>query len=242
MQKEKKTLTYLIYLIVIVVYTALSLILVKEKTNVFWCSYVFFVLAILISVVLTVISVEKISSAFPIELSLNTFSYVYLVIIFMVNIIFGKVFVLPFRNFISIHIACLGLFAIITILLMLTKGRIIEQNNEVKAQLRELQPLVRDVEKIRSKLPGLSTNIQTSVTKMIEKVSDRIRFSEHSTEEGIMEIDSKIRAELSKLQDEIFNMVEKQSENTKIVESYVNNILQLVDDRNSQITATKSSI
>lgn len=239
---QKKTFTYLIYLIFVVVYSALSFILVKEKTNIFWSGYVFFVLAILISAVLTVISVEKRSSAFPIELSLITFSYVYVVITFLVNFIFGKVFVLSFRKFISIHIACLGLFAIIMILLMLTKGLVVKQNNEVKAQLRELQPLIQDVEKIKSKLPDLTANVRTPVVKMIDKVADRIRFSEYSSEEDIVEIDNRIRTKLGELQNEVFNMVEKQSENTKNVESYVNSILQLVDDRNSQIISAKSGI
>ncbi len=239
---QKKTFTYLIYLIFIVVYSALSFILVKEKTNVFWCGYVFFVLAILISAALTVISVEKRSSAFPIELSLITFSYVYVVITFLVNIIFGKVFVLPFRQFISIHIACLGLFVIITILLMLAKGQVVKQNSEVKTQLGELQPLIQDVEKIKSKLPDLSANIRTPVIKMIDKVADRIRFSEYSTEEAIEEIDNRIRTKLGELQNEVSNMAKNQSENTKAVESYVNSVLQLVDDRNSQIISTKSGI
>jgi hypothetical protein len=77
---------------------------------------------------------------------------------------------------------------------------------------------------------------------MIDKVADRIRFSEYSTEKNIVEIDSRIRAKLGELQEEVFNMAEKQSDNTKIVESYVNSILQLVDDRNSQIISTKSGI
>ncbi|MBU5332866.1 hypothetical protein KQI61_11715 [Anaerocolumna aminovalerica] len=239
---QKKTFTYFIYLIFIVVYSALSFILVKEKTNIFWCGYLFFVLAILISAVLTVISVQKLSSAFPIELSLITFSYVYVVITFLVNFIFGKVFVLSFSKFISIHIACLGLFAIITILLMLTKGLVVKQNNEVKVQLRELQPLIQEVEKIKSKLPDLSANIRTPVVKMIDKVADRIRFSEYSSEEDIVEIDNRIRTKLGELQNEVFNMVEKQSENTKNIESYVNSILQLVDERNSQIISAKSGI
>ncbi|GAA4653743.1 hypothetical protein GCM10023142_08810 [Anaerocolumna aminovalerica] len=239
---QKKTFTYFIYLIFIVVYSALSFILVKEKTNIFWWGYLFFVLAILISAVLTVISVQKLSSAFPIELSLITFSYVYVVITFLVNFIFGKVFVLSFSKFISIHIACLGLFAIITILLMLTKGLVVKQNNEVKVQLRELQPLIQEVEKIKSKLPDLSANIRTPVVKMIDKVADRIRFSEYSSEEDIVEIDNRIRTKLGELQNEVFNMVEKQSENTKNIESYVNSILQLVDNRNSQIISTKSGI
>lgn len=239
---QKKTFTYFIYLIFIVVYSALSFILVKEKTNIFWWGYLFFVLAILISAVLTVISFQKLSSAFPIELSLITFSYVYVVITFLVNFIFGKVFVLSFSKFISIHIACLGLFAIITILLMLTKGLVVKQNNEVKVQLRELQPLIQEVEKIKSKLPDLSANIRTPVVKMIDKVADRIRFSEYSSEEDIVEIDNRIRTKLGELQNEVFNMVEKQSENTKNVESYVNSILQLVDNRNSQIISAKSGI
>ena len=239
---QKKTFTYFIYLIFIVVYSALSFILVKEKTNIFWCGYLFFVLAILISAVLTVISVQKLSSAFPIELSLITFSYVYVVITFLVNFIFGKVFVLSFSKFISIHIACLGLFAIITILLMLTKGLVVKQNNEVKVQLQELQPLIQEVEKIKSKLPDLSANIRTPVVKMIDKVADRIRFSEYSSEEDIVEIDNRIRTKLGELQNEVFSMVEKQSENTKNVESYVNSILQLVDNRNSQIISAKSGI
>ncbi len=239
---QKKTFTYFIYLIFIVVYSALSFILVKEKTNIFWWGYLFFVLAILISAVLTVISVQKLSSAFPIELSLITFSYVYVVITFLVNFIFGKVFVLSFSKFISIHIACLGLFAIITILLMLTKGLVVKQNNEVKVQLRELQPLIQEVEKIKSKLPDLSANIRTPVVKMIDKVADRIRFSEYSSEEDIVEIDNRIRTKLGELQNEVFNMVEKQSENTKNIESYVNSILQLVDNRNSQIISAKSGI
>jgi hypothetical protein len=77
---------------------------------------------------------------------------------------------------------------------------------------------------------------------MIDKVADRIRSSEYSSEEGIVEIDNRIRTKLGELQNEVFNMVEKQSENTKVIETHVNSILQLVDDRNSQIISTKSGI
>lgn len=239
---RKKTLPYLIYLIVIVAYSFLSILLTKDKTDVFWCGFVFVILAVLISAILTMVSVEKYSSAFPIELSLVMFSYIYVAITFLVNLIFGKVFVLPFRNFVSIHIVCLSLFAIITILVMLTKGHITKQNDEVKAQLCQLQLLISDVEKIRSKVSDLPATNRTPVTKLIDKVADRIRFSEYSTEENILEIDNKIHNNLDKLGDEIYNMVEKQSENTKIVESYVNSILQLVDDRNMQIKTAKSGI
>lgn len=239
---RKKTLPYLIYLIVILVYSFLSILLTKEKTDVFWCGFVFVILAVLISAALTFISVEKNSSAFPIELSLISFSYIYVIIALLVNLVFGKVLTLPFRVFISIHIVCLGLFAIITILLMLSKGHIAKQNDEVKAQLCQLQLLIGDVEKIRSKLSDLPAGIRTPVTKLIDKVAEKIRFSEYSTEENILQIDNNIRTNLDKLVDEINNMAEKQSENTKIVESYVNSILQLVDDRNMQIKTAKSGI
>jgi hypothetical protein len=239
---RKKTLPYLIYLIVILVYSFLSILLTKEKTDVFWCGFVFAILAVFISAALTFISVEKNSSAFPIELSLISFSYIYVIIALLVNLIFGKVLTLPFRVFISIHIVCLGLFAIITILLMLSKWHIAKQNDEVKAQLCQLQLLIGDVEKIRSKLSDLPAGIRTPVTKLIDKVAEKIRFSEYSTDENILQIDNNIRTNFDKLVDEINNMAEKQSENTKIVESYVNSILQLVDDRNMQIKTAKSGI
>lgn len=239
---RKKTLPYLIYLIVIVAYSFLSILLTKEKTDVFWCGFVFVILVVLISATITMASAGKYSSAFPIQISLITFSYIYVAITFLVNLIFGKVFVLPFRYFVSIHIVCLSLFAIITIVGMMAKGHIAKQNDEVKAQLNQLQLLICDVEKITSKLSELPASTRTPVTKLIDKVADKIRFSEYSTEDNILEIDNKILAKLGKLGDEIFTMVEKQSENTIIVESYVNSILQLVDDRNMQIKTAKSGI
>ena len=129
---KKKYLALSVFSIIIVAYTVLSLMLTTEKSENFWIGFSFMIFALLLTTIITMASINKSSSAFPIEISLITFSALYVLVAFVVNILFGNIFMTSTKVFLSIHIICLTIFAVISLLIIIAKSAITKQNSDAK--------------------------------------------------------------------------------------------------------------
>lgn len=129
---KKKYLALSVFSIIIVAYTVLSLMLTTEKSENFWIGFSFMIFALLLTTIITMASINKSSSAFPIEISLITFSALYVLVAFVVNILFGNIFMTSTKVFLSIHIVCLTIFAVISLLIIIVKSAITKQNSDAK--------------------------------------------------------------------------------------------------------------
>ncbi len=133
-------------------YIALSLILTTDKNTVFWFGFAAVLFSVTLTAVITIMSDRKRSSAFPLEISMISFSAIYVAAALAINAVFGYLFKESVGIFISIHLICFALYAIIILLLFTAKAFIIKRNNQVNSEIREMQTLIYEFAKIKSKL------------------------------------------------------------------------------------------
>lgn len=122
-----------VYIIIAALYTAVSLILVTERTALFWAGLVFFLIADAAAGIITVAVSSKRSSVFPMELSFVVFSVIYIIAVFVMNIVFCYLFKASVRIFTSIQLMLLAIYAIIMLLLLLVK-KTIEKNRDMRTE------------------------------------------------------------------------------------------------------------
>ena len=239
---KKNSVVFIIYSIIVAVYAALSLILTVEKSSIFWTGFGFVILSIAIMGIITAIATSKKSSAFPVEVSIVTFSGIYVAAVLCINIVCGYVFKANINIFVSIHIICLALFALTTFLLFITKSGIVKQNNAVNGKICEMQVLIYEFEKIKTKLIDMQGDSRKAAMILIDSLLDELRFSDFGVSVDISDIDNKIRTKAENLSSEVDNLISIKSEDLSSMESMVNDIKKTIKDRNMQIRLMSSNI
>lgn len=239
---KKQGVYIVIIAIIMAVYSVLSILLTSDRNTVFWIGYGFLIFSLIVMGLITLVSTRRRSTAFPIEISNITFSSIYVLCVFVINLIFGYIFHIEPRVFTSIQIICLGIFAILTLLMQLTKARIIKQNNDANGKIYEVQILMYDFEKIKSKLSDMPQDSRKESVQLIDSLLDELRFSGFSSSADVSDLDNKIRFKATSLSSEADNLVEIQADDLSAFEVSVNEIKQLIQDRNRQIKLLNSGI
>ena len=101
---------------------------------------------------ITIASNRKQSSAFPVDISIIVFSAIYVNIVIAINVLLGLVFKTTVSVFAGVHLICTALYAIIAALMFATKKVVIKQNNQVNGKICEMQTIIYEFEKIKTKL------------------------------------------------------------------------------------------
>ena len=239
---KKQSVYIVIIAIIMAVYSVLSILLTSDRNTVFWIGYGFLIFSLIVMGLITFLSTRKRSAAFPIEISNITFSSIYVLCVFVINLIFGYIFHIEPRVFTSIQIICLGIFAILTLLMQLTKARIIKQNNDANGKIYEVQILMYDFEKIKSKLSDMPQDSRKESVQLIDSLLDELRFSGFSSSADVSDLDNKIRFKVTSLSSEADNLVEIQADDLSAFKVSVNEIKQLIQERNRQIELLNSGI
>lgn len=239
---KRKLILVFVFSILAATYVALSLMLTENKSAVFWIGFFFFIFALMMTAALCVMSTNTRSGAFPIEISLLTFSGLYTAIVFLVNMIFGYIIPLDQLVFLSIQIVCVAIFAIILLLTSLAKSHVMKQSTTTNGKIYEQQVLIGDFEKIKNQLINLPVASQKSAMAMIDRLLDELQYSVFSAQVDVTELDSQIQKKAISLHTEIDNLIEIQSDNLTALESRVNEIHQLIRDRNTQIKLLRNEI
>lgn len=239
---KKNSIVFTIHLIIAVVYAALSLILTVNKNSVFWTGFGFVIFAISVMGLITAISANKKTSAFPIEVSMVAFSGIYVAVVLCINIICDYILKANINMFISIHILCLALFAATTLLMFTAKSSIIKQNNSVNGRICEMQVLIYEFEKIKTKLIDMQGDVRKNAMTLIDSLLDELRFSDFGVSVDVSDIDNKLRSKAENLSWEVDNLISIQSDDLSSMESMVNDIVKIIKDRNMQIRLMGSNI
>lgn len=239
---KKNSIVLTIYLIIAVVYAALSLILTVNKNSVFWTGFGFVIFAIAVMGLITAISANKKTSAFPIEVSMVAFSGIYVAVVLCINIICDYILKANINMFISIHILCLALFAATTLLMFTAKSSIIKQNNSVNGRICEMQVLIYEFEKIKTKMIDMQGEVRKNAMTLIDSLLDELRFSDFGVSVDVSDIDNKLRSKAENLSSEVDNLISIQSDDLSSIESMVNDIVKIIKDRNMQIRLMGSNI
>ena len=239
---RKHSIILSIYSIVAALYVALTLILSTDRNAVFWIGFAMVLFSIAITTATTIILNKKRSSAFPLEISMVVFSVIYLIIVIAVNLLFGFIFKAPVNIFICIHILCLALYSIITLILFVAKIGIIKQNNQVNEKICEMQALIYEFEKIKTKLIHMQTESKKKALPLIDSLLDELRFSDVGLTVDVSDVDTKLHSMAEMLSAEVDNLITIKSEDLTSMESIVNDIKKVVKDRDMQIRLMSSSI
>ena len=239
---KKNGFVLLIYSIIAALYVALSLILTTDRNTVFWIGFAMVLFSVVLTATITVLSNRKRSSAFPIEISMIAFSAIYVAIVMGVNLLFGFVLNASINIFISIHLICMALYAIITVLMFATKNLVIKQNNQVNGKICEMQILIYEFEKIKTKLIDMQAESKKQALPLIDSLLDELRFSDFGLTVDVSDIDTRLRSMAEMLSAEVDNLVLIKSEDITSMEAIINDIKKVVKDRNMQIRLMSSSI
>ena len=239
---KKNGIVFIIYSIVAAVYIALSLILTVEKNSVFWTGFGFVVFSIAITGIITAVATSKKSTAFPIEVSIVTFSGIYVAIVLCINILCGYLLKANINIFVSIHIICLTLFALTMLLMFVTKFGIVRQNNAVNGKICEMQVLIYEFEKIKTKLIDMQGESRKEAMSLIDSLLDELRFSDFGVSVDVSDIDNTLRNKAEVLSSEVDNLISIKSEELSSMELMVNDIKKTIKDRNMQIRLMSSNI
>ena len=92
--------------------------------------------------------------------------------------------------FISIHLMCMALYAIITVLMFATKNLVIKQNNQVNGKICEMQILIYEFEKIKTKLIDMQLESKKKALPLIDSLLDELRFSDFGLTVDVSDIDT----------------------------------------------------
>jgi len=122
---KKQWILTAVYAIIAALYTAVSLILVTERTGLFWAGLAFFLISAAFAGAVSVLVSIKKSAAFPMELAFVVFSIIYLLTVFSVNIVFCYIFKAPIRIFVSVQLMLMAIYAIVMLLFSLARNKII---------------------------------------------------------------------------------------------------------------------
>ena len=92
-----------VYSIIATLYIALTLILTTDRNTVFWIGFAMVLFAVGVTAVITVVTNQKRSSAFPLEISMVVFSAIYVAVVVAINILFGFIFNTRYYTHCRVH-------------------------------------------------------------------------------------------------------------------------------------------
>ena len=117
-----------------------------------------------------------------------------------------------------------------------------KQNNAVNGKICEMQVLIYDFEKIKTKLIDMQGSSRKDAMSLIDSLLDELRFSDFGVSVDVSDIDSKLRSKAENLSSEVENLIAIKSEDLSSMELMVNDIKKAIKDRNMQIRLMSSNI
>jgi hypothetical protein len=231
-----------IFAIISAVYATISLLLTNDKNDVFWVGFGLILFSIVLVAIITGVSTKKKTSAFPLDISIITFSSTYILAVLGINVLFGNIFNSEMKVFVSVHILCFAFYAITVLILFVAKGGIVKQNNAVNGKICEMQVLIYDFEKIKSKLIDMNNDSRKYAMQLIDSVLEDLRFSDFGLNVDVSDIDNKLRNMADILSTEVDNLISIGSTDLSSMESSVNDIKKIVKDRNMQIRIMNGNV
>lgn len=232
---KNKGLIGSIFGIITGVFIFLSLILTTDKNPVFWTGFVFMIISLGFAALIILTQSSKKTDAFPIQISFISLSFIYVLVVAAENIIFGSFLKVDYRIFLSIHLVSLAVIVIITLLTLRTKSAVMKQNTALNSELYQLQTLINDLEKIKDRLENMPTSVKKQSVSMINTLLDECRFANFSKDVNCQHIDEEIHNKVYLLAAETDNLIDIQSDDITSLEWAINEIRELIKERNRYI-------
>lgn len=239
---KKNGVIILICAILSGLYAAISLIITTEKSQAFWIGFGFALAAFLLTAIVAAFSSGKSSSAFLIEISLISFSVMYILAVLAINLICGKVLQMNTNVFLIVHLICIGIYALIMLMLFVVKNGVIKNHSSVNGKICEMQILVYEFEKLKSKLIDMQEESQREAFNLLDGLLEELCFSDLGITVDTFDIFSKLRSQADVLASEIDNLIDIKSSDLTSMRAIVNDTKKIIKDRNMQIRLLNSNI
>lgn len=239
---RKHSIVLLFYSIMAVLYIVLSLILTTDRNTVFWIGFSMVLFAVVLVSSITIASNRKQSSAFPVDISIIVFSAIYVNIVIAINVLLGLVFKTTVSVFAGVHLICTALYGIIAALMFATKKVVIKQNNQVNGKICEMQTIIYEFEKIKTKLIDMNFETRKKALPLMDSLIDELRFSDFGINVDVSDMDTRLYSMANTLLTEVDNLIFIESDDISSMETTINDIKKVIKDRNMQIKLMSSSI
>lgn len=188
-QKQKNGLmTALIYVVLFGVYNMLVFLIFSDYNEIFWTSYVFFVLAFLIHIaciasILKEMNVQAVFFGIP----LASFS-----VYFVFAELFTSLVFMIFKDYanikvtVAVQVILLSIFIIIAVVSIMTRDAVQNVNTKIKENVVHIKALTVDVEMLMQRCTD-------PVTKnALKKLSETIKYSDPMTTDAVAAQDQMI--------------------------------------------------
>lgn len=238
---KNRGMLLLVYSIIAVLYIALSLLLTTDRGAVFWIGFTMVMFSVILTAAITML-VGKSSSAFPFELSMVTFSIAYAAVVIAVNAVFGAIFKVAVNIFISIHLLCLALYAIVMLLMFVAKSIVIKQNSRANSKIYGMQAIIYEFEKIKIKIMSMQTESRNKALPLINSLLEELRFSDAGLTVDVSDIDTRLCSMSHMLSAEVDNLILIKSEDMASMEEIISDVKKIIKERNTRIKLMSSSI
>lgn len=230
---KKETLVYITYSVIFMVGTILALIFSAEKNALFWISYGFVVVGLLVSCAVSVQFVNGNKKDFPTQFSLLFIVNLYWVISLAASVIMGFAAVRPLYAT-GIHVLLIGAFSVLYVALLIGKNHITVVESVRETKRRDLKTQISDLEQcqnvIRQRMPDISPDISAAFDTLIDKV----RFSYPVTVDAAKELDTQISNSIAELKSIVESAVKTEGL-APIIKSKIEELLLMVENRNVRI-------
>lgn len=196
MMKEQKNLllTSLIYGILFVVFNVLVFVIFKNRTDVFWMSYSFMTLAIIVQLVCMLLSFKNADlEAVFFGIPLASLGIFYLIAELAVGTIFMCFQQIGTTIPLVIQVLILAIFAITAIIALMARDTVQEIGNTVKEKVVRLKSVRADVEIL---FEGCT---EPELKNRLRKLLETIRYSDPMTNDAIVDVEERIQQKVLEL-------------------------------------------
>lgn len=229
---KNKSLVISTYVIVLLVYGALGLLLIEKKDTIFWTGLVFMTLAV-IGAALTVMNfIKSRDNALPIRISIIYISNIYILLVIGINIFLDNI---GYKKFLAIHIACCAIFAIIILLMFVSKLKINKIVTDDNSACIERKVLESELEKVKMTSSYLPYEIKKEVEAIIDDLLEKMRFSNFNSKADLIDLNNEISRKIQCMASEIDYIIQTQTNDISSVILEADQIKNLIKQRDIQI-------
>lgn len=229
---KNKSLVISTYVIVLLVYGALGLLLIEKKDTIFWTGLVFMTLAV-IGAALTVMNfIKSRDNALPIRISIIYISNIYILLVIGINIFLDNI---GYKKFLAIHIVCCAIFAIIILLMFVSKLKINKIVTDDNSACIERKVLESELEKVKMTSSYLPYEIKKEVEAIIDDLLEKMRFSNFNSKADLIDLNNEISRKIQCMASEIDYIIQTQTNDISSVILEADQIKNLIKQRDIQI-------
>ncbi len=229
---KNKSLVISTYVIVLLVYGALGLLLIEKKDTIFWTGLVFMTLAV-IGAALTVMNfIKSRDNALPIRISIIYISNIYILLVIGINIFLDNI---GYKKFLAIHIICCVIFAIIILLMFVSKLKINKIVTDDNSACIERKVLESELEKVKMTSSYLPYEIKKEVEAIIDDLLEKMRFSNFNSKADLIDLNNEISRKIQCMASEIDYIIQTQTNDISSVILEADQIKNLIKQRDIQI-------